>query len=182
MNFTAILLTFRLALLSTLILLILGLPLAYWLATTKWKLRFLVEAIVSLPIVLPPTVVGFYLLVALGPKSPLGKIVQSLTGSTIPFTFTGILIGAVVFNLPFAVRPFTSAFAGVDRKLVEASWCLGVSKRQTFLKIVLPVGMARHSYRFGVGFCTYDRRIRRSADARRKYSRRNTDDLHCYLR
>ena len=138
MNFTAILSTFRLALLSTLILLILGLPLAYWLATTKWKLRFLIEAIVSLPIVLPPTVVGF-LLVALGPKSPLGKIVYSLTGSTIPFTFTGILIGAVVFNLPFAVRPFTSAFAGVDRKLVEASWCLGVSKRQTFFKIVIPL-------------------------------------------
>jgi molybdate transport system permease protein len=139
MNFTAILLTFRLAFLSTLILLILGLPLGYWLATTKWKLRFLIEAVVSLPIVLPPTVVGFYLLVALGPKSPLGKIAYSLTGSTIPFTFSGILIGAVVFNLPFAVRPFTSAFAGVDRKLVEASWCLGVSKRQTFLKIVLPL-------------------------------------------
>jgi molybdate transport system permease protein len=139
MNFTAIWLTLRLALISTTILTVLGLPLAYWIATTRWRFRFLVEATVSLPIILPPTVVGFYLLMALGPASPLGRAVESLSGRTIPFTFAAILIGSIVFNLPFAVRPFTSAFAGVDRRFVEASKCLGVSNVRTFFRVVLPL-------------------------------------------
>jgi molybdate transport system permease protein len=139
MEWPTLWLTLRLAACTTLVLLALGLPLAYWLATTRWRGRFLVEALVALPIVLPPTVIGFYLLLALGPRSPIGQAAESLTGRAFPFTFTGILIGSVVFNLPFAVRPFTSAFAGVDRRLVEASWCLGVSRLATFRRVVLPL-------------------------------------------
>jgi molybdate transport system permease protein len=142
MDWTAVWLTLRLASSTALILLLVGLPLAYWLATTRWRGRFLIEAVVALPIVLPPTVLGFYLLLALGPRGPVGRTVQSLTGQSLPFTFAAILIGSVLFNLPFAVRPFTSAFAAVDRRLVEASWCLGVSRLATFRRIVLPLSWA----------------------------------------
>jgi len=132
----------RLAVATTGILLVLGLPLAYWLTTTRWRGKFIIEAIVALPIILPPTVVGFYLLMALGPKSPIGILVQSITGSTLPFSFAGILVGSIIFNLPFAVRPFVSAFAAVDRRLVEASWCLGVSRIRTFYGVILPLSRA----------------------------------------
>lgn len=139
MHTPAIFLTLRLAICTTAILLVLGLPLAHWLATTRWRFRFLAEALVSLPIILPPTVLGFYLLVVLGPHSPVGRTILTVTGERVPFTFTGILIGSVLFNLPFAVRPFTAAFAAVDRRLVEASWCLGVSRMQTYLRVVTPL-------------------------------------------
>jgi molybdate transport system permease protein len=139
MYMSACLLTLRLAVCTTAILLVFGLPLAYWLATTRWRFRFLVEALVSLPIILPPTVLGFYLLVVLGPHSPLGRAILAVTGERLPFTFAGILIGSVLFNLPFAVRPFAAAFAAVDRRLVEASWCLGVSRARTFLRVVTPL-------------------------------------------
>jgi molybdate transport system permease protein len=98
-----------------------------------------VEAAVALPILLPPTVLGFYILMATGPRSPVGQGYQAIFGSTIPFTFTGILLGSVFYNLPFAVRPFTAAFCAVDRKLVEASWSLGVSKIKTFFRTILPL-------------------------------------------
>jgi molybdate transport system permease protein len=124
---------------TTGILLVLGLPLAYWLASTRWRAKFLVEAVVALPLVLPPTVLGFYILTATGPNSPLGRGFESLSGRRLPFTFAGILIGSVLFNLPFAVRPFTAAFAAVDRKLVEASWCLGVSRLGTLARVILPL-------------------------------------------
>lgn len=139
MDWTAIWLTLRLACCTTLILLILGLPLAYWLSATRFRGRFLIEAVVALPIVLPPTVVGFYMLWALGPRSPVGRLYENVTGGTLPFSFLGILIGSVVFNLPFAVRPFTAALATVDRRLVEASWCLGVSRLETFRRVVCPL-------------------------------------------
>jgi len=142
MDWTAVWLTLRLAALTALILLVIGLPLGYWLATTRWRGRFAVEAVVALPIVLPPTVLGFYLLLALGPHGPVGRLVHAFTGGALPFTFTAILIGSVLFNLPFAVRPFTAAFAAVDRKLVEASWCLGASKLRTFVSLVLPLSWA----------------------------------------
>ncbi|MCY2925576.1 MAG: molybdate ABC transporter permease subunit [Planctomycetota bacterium] len=139
MDPNALWLTARLAVMTTAILLVGGVPLGYWLAHTKWRGRFLVEALVALPIILPPTVIGFYLLLAMGPASPLGRAVAALTGRTLPFTFTGILIGSVVYNLPFAVRPFAAAFAAVDRRLVEASWCLGVSRLTTFRRVVWPL-------------------------------------------
>ena len=139
MEWGAVWLTLRLATFVTAILFCVGLPLAYWLAMTRWRGRFLVEAIVALPLVLPPTVLGFYLLLAMGPRGPLGYLASCLFGMRLPFTFPGILIGAVLFNLPFAVRPFTAAFAGMDRTLIEASWCLGVSRFETFRRVTFPL-------------------------------------------
>jgi molybdate transport system permease protein len=104
-----------------------------------WRGKFLIEAVVALPLVLPPTVLGFYVLIAIGPYSPVGQGFEALSGRRLPFTFLGILLGSVLFNLPFSVRPFTSAFAAVDRKLVEASWCLGESRLGTFVRVVLPL-------------------------------------------
>jgi molybdate transport system permease protein len=139
MDWMAVALSLRLATLTTLILCLSGLPLAYWLAMSNWRWKFLVEAVVALPLVLPPTVLGFYLLLALGPRSPLGQGWLALSGSTLVFSFPGLLIASVLYSLPFAVRPFAVAFAAVDRKLVEASWCLGVSRVATFFRIVVPL-------------------------------------------
>jgi molybdate transport system permease protein len=138
-DWTALWVTVKLAAWTTGILLVLGLPLAYWLASARWRGKFLVEAVVALPLVLPPTVLGFYVLTATGPNSPIGQGFESLTGERLPFTFLGILVGSVLFNLPFAVRPFASAFAAVDRRLIEASWCLGVSRTGTFFRVVVPL-------------------------------------------
>src|SRR5438270_5401115 len=139
MDWQAIGLSLRLAACTTLILAALGLPLAYWLAVSRWRGKFLVESVVALPLVLPPTVLGFYLLLALSPRSPVGHAYSLLTGGALPFSFAGLLLGSVLFNLPFAVRPFAAAFAAVDRKLVEASWCLGVSRLRSFFRVVLPL-------------------------------------------
>jgi molybdate transport system permease protein len=124
---------------TTLVLLALGLPLAYWLANTRWRGRFLIEAVVALPIVLPPTVLGFYVLMAIGPLSPLGRFYESLFDHRLPFTFQGLLVASVLYSLPFAVQPFASGFASVDRRMMEASWCLGVGKLATFFRVALPL-------------------------------------------
>jgi len=142
LDWKAFWLTLQLAGCTTLVLLVIGLPLAYWLATTRFRGRFLLEAAVTLPLVLPPTVLGFYLLVAMGPNSPIGRLYHATIGERLTFSFSGILIASVIFNLPFAVRPFTAALAGVDRKLVEASWCLGVSRPATFFRVELPLAWA----------------------------------------
>jgi molybdate transport system permease protein len=139
MDWTAIGLSLKLAGCTTLILCALGLPLAYWLAVSRWRWKFLAEAVVALPLVLPPTVLGFYVLLALGPNSPLGQAYTALTGRLLPFSFQGLLIASILYSLPFAVRPFAVAFAGVDRRLVEASWCLGVSRAGTFFRVVVPL-------------------------------------------
>jgi molybdate transport system permease protein len=139
MDWAAVWLSLRLATCTTLLLCVLGLPLAWWLAVSRWRWKFLVEALVALPLVLPPTVLGFYALLALGPRSPLGSAYESLTGRLLPFSFTGLLIASVLFSLPFAVRPFAVAFTGVDRHLIEASWCLGVSRAGTFFRVVVPL-------------------------------------------
>ena len=102
-------LTLRLALIVSALLFAIGLPIAYWIAFSRWRWKFLIEAVVALPIVLPPTVLGFYLLVALGPHSPLGRWWISLTGHTLAFTFTGLVIGSILYSLPFAVQPFQAA-------------------------------------------------------------------------
>jgi molybdate transport system permease protein len=142
MDWTAIALTLRLAALTTVILVLIGLPLGYWLARATWRWKFLVESVVALPLVLPPTVLGFYLLMAIGPHSPLGQLYEALTGQLLPFSFQGLLLASVLYSLPFAVRPFASAFAGVDWRLVEASWCLGKSRLQTFIRIIIPLAWA----------------------------------------
>jgi molybdate transport system permease protein len=135
----AMLLTLRLAVVVSLILLLLSLPLAYWLAFSRWKGKFLAEAVVSLPIVLPPTVLGFYVLVAVGPLSPIGRWYQSVTGHGLAFTFSGLVVGSVIYSLPFSVQPMTAAFASVDRTLLDASAILGASRWRTFWRIVLPL-------------------------------------------
>src|SRR5215207_3197768 len=142
MDFEAIWLSVQLAWWTTVILFVLGLPLAYWLAITRWRLKFLLEAIVVLPMILPPTVLGFYILIAVGPPSALGRTYEAMAGRSLAFSFQGLLLASVLYSLPFAVRPFTAGFAGVDRRLVEASWCLGVSRLRTFLSIAVPLSWA----------------------------------------
>src|SRR5271166_4773431 len=136
----ALTLTLRLAVVVSAILLALGLPLAYWLAFSRRGWKFVVEAIVSLPIVLPPTVLGFYVLVAIGPLSPLGRWYHSITGGSLAFTFRGLVLGSILYSLPFAVQPIAASFASVDRKLLEASSTLGASRWRTFWRIVFPLG------------------------------------------
>lgn len=142
MNWTAIGVTFQLATFTALILLVVGLPIAYWLTFSRWRWRFLIESVVALPLVLPPTVLGFYILVAIGPHSPVGQLYSRLVGHPLPFTFEGLLVASILYSLPFAVQPFAAAFDQVDRRLLEASWTLGVSRLSTFFKLILPLSMA----------------------------------------
>jgi molybdate transport system permease protein len=134
-------LTLQLAVVVSAILLVIGLPIAYWIAFSRSRWKFLVEAVVALPIVLPPTVLGFYVLVALGPRSPVGQWWIALTGHTLAFTFSGLVIGSILYSLPFAVQPFAASFAGVDRKLMAASATLGASPLRTFVRVVLPLSV-----------------------------------------
>jgi len=139
MDWQAFWLTIRLATVVTAILLALGLPLAYWIAFSRWRWKFLIEAIVALPIVLPPTVLGFYVLIALGQRSPFGQWWQSMTGHTLAFTFSGLVIGSVLYSLPFAVQPFAASLSAVDSRLLAASAVLGASKFRTFFRVIVPL-------------------------------------------
>ena len=141
MDLQALWLTIRLATLVAASLLCLGLPMAYWITYSRWRWKFLIEAVVALPLVLPPTVLGFYLLVALGPRSPVGRWWQVLTGHTLVFTFQGLLLGSILYSLPFAVQPFAAAFSAVDGRLLAASAVLGASRWRTFLRIILPLSV-----------------------------------------
>jgi len=141
MNWQAFGLTIRLAVLVAAVLMVLGLPIAYWIAYSRRRWKFLAEAAVALPIVLPPTVLGFYLLLALGSRSPFGRWWQSLTGHTLAFTFSGLVIGSVLYSLPFAVQPFAASFALVEPRLMAASATLGASKLQTFFRVILPLSL-----------------------------------------
>jgi len=140
-NWTAIALTLKLATLTALILVVVGLPIAYWLSFSRWRWKFLVESVVALPLVLPPTVLGFYILVAIGPHSPFGRLYTNLVGHPLPFTFEGLLFASILYSLPFAVQPFATAFEQVDRRLIEASWTLGVSRVKTFFKLIIPLSV-----------------------------------------
>ena len=142
MDWQAFWLTIRLATVVTAILLALGLPLAYWIAFSRWRWKFLVEAVVALPIVLPPTVLGFYVLIALGHRSPFGRWWQSMTGHTLAFTFSGPVIGSVLYSLPFAVQPFTASLSAVDSRLLAASSVLGVSKFRSFFRVIVPLSLS----------------------------------------
>jgi molybdate transport system permease protein len=121
---------------------VIGLPVAYWLTFSRRRWKFLVESVVALPLVLPPTVLGFYILVAIGPHSPVGQLYSKLVGHPLPFTFEGLLVASILYSLPFAVQPFAAAFDQVDRRLLEASWTLGVSRLATFFKLVVPLSTA----------------------------------------
>jgi molybdate transport system permease protein len=138
-DWQAVWLSVRLAGATTVVLLVVGMPLAYWLARSRRPWRPLVEAVVALPLVLPPTVLGFYLLVAMGPTGPLGALWAGATGGRLAFTFEGLLLASVLYSLPFAVQPFAVAFAAVDGSLLEVSWTLGRSGIATFFRVVVPL-------------------------------------------
>lgn len=142
MDWEAIGVSVRLALATTGILLVVAVPLAGWLAFTRRRWPVAVEAVVALPLVLPPTVLGYYVLVALGTRSPFGRWWQETTGSTLAFTFTGLLVASVLYSLPFAVQPLLAAFQGVPRRLLEASDVLGRGPVATLLGVVLPLSRA----------------------------------------
>ncbi|WP_417819775.1 molybdate ABC transporter permease subunit [Terasakiella sp.] len=134
-----ILLTLKLAGLTTLILMILGTPLAWWLARSQAWWKEAIGAIVALPLVLPPTVLGFYLLIALGPNSPLGQLAISIFGHSLPFSFTGLVIGSVIYSLPFVVQPVRNAFEAMGHKPLEAAATLRASPLDSFFNVALPL-------------------------------------------
>jgi molybdate transport system permease protein len=139
MSGEALLLSLRLASLVALALLAIALPLAYWLAFTAWRWKFLLESVVALPLVLPPTVLGFYALIAMGPRGVLGKLWQVVFGHSLAFTFTGLVIASMVYSLPFAVQPLVASFESLDRRLLDASSMLGAGGLRSFVRIVLPL-------------------------------------------
>ncbi len=143
MNFAApLLLSLKLSSVTTLLLLVLGVPFAYWLVFTKFRWKFLVESVVALPLVLPPTVLGFYLLIVIGANSFVGQWYESIFNKPLAFSFQGLVLGSFLYSLPFAVQPIQTAFASVDKKLLEASWSLGRSNVYTFFRVILP--LSRH--------------------------------------
>ena len=142
MNWPAIFLSIRLATTVCLILLLIGAPLAYWIAFSPKRWKFLVEATVALPLVLPPTVLGYYMLLALSPQSPLGRLAESVFSVRLAFSFPGLVIASVLYSLPFAVQPMANAFASVDRNLLNAAAVLGASRWRRFQTIILPLAKA----------------------------------------
>lgn len=131
--------TLQLATVTTAILLLIGLPLAWWLARTTWRHKYLLEALLALPLVLPPTVLGFYLLLALGPQGPLGALSIAMGGTSLAFSFTGLVIGSVIYSLPFVVQPLQNSFSLLDKSRLEAAATLGAAPRDRFLNVVLPM-------------------------------------------
>lgn len=139
MDTVALLLTLRLALVTTVILLLIAVPLAYWLTFTRSRWKTLVQAVCSLPIVLPPTVLGFYLLVGLGPRTAIGRGIAHLLGHPLAFSFAGLVVGSVLYSLPFAVQPLTAGFAAVDHSMLDAAAILGSGPLDRMLRVVLPL-------------------------------------------
>jgi molybdate transport system permease protein len=137
----ALLLSIRLAFVVSVILFAIGTPVAYWLAFSRWQGKFLLEAMVALPLVLPPTVLGFYALLAMGPRGPLGQFWQAAFGHGLAFTFEGLVLASVLYSFPFTVQPLVAAFEGVDRKLLDASAMLGAGSLRTFWRVILPMSI-----------------------------------------
>lgn len=139
MNWQAFILTARLATLTALILVMIGVPLALWVAFSRRRWKFLLEAIVGMPLVLPPTVLGFYLLVAFGSGTALGRWYERLTGGTLAFSFSGLVVASVLYSLPFAVQPMVAGFRAVDQRLIDAGRTLGAGRWKVYSRIVLPL-------------------------------------------
>lgn len=138
-DWQAIAVTIRLAAVTTAILLVLGTPLAWWLARTRSRLRAPIEAVVALPLVLPPTVLGFYLLVALGPAGPIGGVWEAIGGDRLVFSFPGLVVGSTIYSLPFVVQPLQNAFAAIGTRPLEAAATLRASPLDRFLTVALPL-------------------------------------------
>jgi len=134
-------LSLRLAASVAILLLLFSIPFAYWLSQTRWRGKFLIESIVALPLVLPPTVLGFYLLVAMGANGSLGKLWSAWFGHTLAFTFTGLVIASLLYSLPFAVQPLVTSFENVDTRILDASAILGAGRWRTFRQVVLPLSL-----------------------------------------
>ncbi len=137
----ALWLSMKLAASVAAILLVVGMPIAYWLAFSSWRGKFLLESVVAVPLVLPPTVLGFYALVAMGPRGPLGKLWIALFGHGLAFTFGGLVLASVLYSFPFAVQPLIASFEGVDRRLLDASAVLGAGSLRTFWRVILPLSL-----------------------------------------
>jgi molybdate transport system permease protein len=141
-DLTAVWLTLRLAAVSTALLLVIGTPIAWWLARTRSRLKGPVGALVALPLVLPPTVLGFYLLVLMGPQGPVGAATQALGLGVLPFTFAGLVIGSIVYSLPFVVQPLQAAFEGIGERPLEAAATLRAGPWDRFFSVVVPLARA----------------------------------------
>ena len=139
LDFSAIIVTIKLAIVSTSILILIGTPIAWWLSQTKFKFKAVFEAIIALPLILPPTVLGFYLLITLGSNGPIGKLLESLGGSSIAFTFTGLVVGSVIYSMPFVVQPLQNSFSSVGIKPLEVAATLGASKIDRFFSVAVPL-------------------------------------------
>ena len=138
LDWTPIILTLQLALITTVILFVISIPLAYWLANTKSRKKPIIEALISLPLVLPPTVLGFYLLIAFSPESAIGSLLNDVFGLKLAFSFSGLVIGSIIYSLPFMVQPLQTGFASLPPSLPEAAYVLGKSKYQTITKVLIP--------------------------------------------
>src|SRR6266566_9993862 len=149
----ALWLSMKLAACVATILLALGMPVAYWLAYSNWRGKFLLESVVALPLVLPPTVLGFYALVAMGPRGPLGKLWIALFGHGLAFTFGGLILASVLYSFPFAVQPLVASFEGVDRRLLDASAVLGAGAFRTFWQVILPLSLPGAEQPRSLFFC-----------------------------
>ncbi|MEH6475535.1 MAG: molybdate ABC transporter permease subunit [Sneathiella sp.] len=135
----AVILTLKLATITTFVLLIIGTPIAWWLARSRAKWKEVVGAVVALPLILPPTVLGFYLLLILGPSSPVGQFAETIFGHTLPFTFAGLVVGSVIYSLPFVVQPVRNAFDAIGERPLEVAATLRASPLVAFFTIALPL-------------------------------------------
>ena len=138
-DISALLVTIKLASVTTAILILIGTPIAWWLSQTRFKFKAVIEAIIALPLILPPTVLGFYLLMTLGTNGPLGNLLESLGGNSIAFTFTGLVVGSVIYSLPFVVQPLQNAFSSVGKQAMEVAATLGASKLDRFFTVAVPL-------------------------------------------
>ena len=138
MNWETIILTLQLALISTAILLVIAIPIAFWMSQSKSKFKPVIQAIVNLPLVLPPTVLGFYLLIVFAPNSAIGSFFNEYLGIRLAFSFHGLVIGSIIYSLPFMVQPIHSGFSQLPKNMINASYLLGKGKRETLLRVMLP--------------------------------------------
>ena len=151
-DISAIIVTIKLASLSTAILILIGTPLAWWLSQTRFKFKVIIEALIALPLILPPTVLGFYLLLTLGPNGPIGKFLESLGGSSIAFTFSGLVVGSVIYSLPFVVQPLQNSFNSVGKQSMEVAATLGASKIDRFFTVAIPLARSGFITAIVLGF------------------------------
>ena len=138
-DLSALAVTLKLAGITTFVLLLIGTPLAWWLSRTRWRFKFLIESVLALPLVLPPTVLGFYLLIALGPHGPIGGLMTRLGGEPLAFTFTGLVIGSVIYSMPFVIRPLQDAFTSIGQRPLDVAATLRASPMDRFFSVAVPL-------------------------------------------